>query len=246
LFWIVEKTSLTEDMGDMKKTLLILVLLWAGAELSAQTIVQQFAAVSAGAGEVTDMDLTKPTGKGSVLIVMPGQLSPGINVVKITDNAPDGGNTYKQVSGATSACEKQPLEIWYCENCKADVTELKFHLSGNVKASINAFLEVSDMPLSSVLDGGAQVSDGTGTSEGFEVGPSITTTATDFVIARYSSTAPRPTGVSPSSWTYKTTYVYQLNAAPGTYQPKLTGGSAESRFCMSTAAFKTRPAGTSH
>jgi len=224
----------------MKTLLLIASFLCAQYVASAQTILQQFAAVSAGAGEVTDMDLTKPTDKGSVLIVMPGQLSPGINVVRITDNAPDGGNTYKQLPGATSSCTDQALEIWYCEKCKAGVTELKFHLSGGVKASINAFLEVADID---VPDGsGAQVSDGTGTSDGLETGPSLKTTATDFVIARYFSTAPRPKGVTPASWTFKTTYTYQQKAPAGTYQPTLTGGSAESKYCISMAAFKMKAA----
>jgi len=55
-----------------------------------------------------------------------------------------------------------------------------------VKSSINSFLEVSNLALSSVLDGeGAQVSNGTATSAGLLVGPKIATTATDFVIARY-------------------------------------------------------------
>lgn len=230
----------------MKKKLLTLLLL-GGVELSAQTIVQQFTAVSSGAGEVSDMDLNKATGKGSVLIAMPELLSPGVTVLSVTDNAPAGGNTYKQISGASSSGGNGPVDIWYCENCKPGVTELKFHLSGHVRASINSFLEVLDMALSSVVDGsGAQVSNGTGTSGGLEVGPSITTTATDFIIARYSSTAPRPSGVTPAAWKYKTSYVYQLNAPPGAYQPTLTGGSAESRFCVSMAAFKTRPAVLSH
>src|ERR1700682_6277863 len=126
----------------MKEQLLILLLLlWGGLQLSAQTIVQQFVAISTG-GEVSDMDLSQPTDKGSVLIAMPVLLSPGVKVLSVTDNAPDGGNTYKQVSGASSSCAKKSLDIWYCENCNPGVTELKFHLSDRVKASINAFLEV--------------------------------------------------------------------------------------------------------
>jgi hypothetical protein len=223
----------------MKEQLLILLLLWGGLELSAQTIVQQFVAISTG-GEVSDMDLNQATGKGRVLIAMPVLLSPGAKVLSVTDNAPDGGNTYKQIPGATASCVNKSVDIWYCENCNPGVTELKFHLSGQPKGSINAFLEVSDMALSSVVDGsGAHVSDGTATSGGLEVGPSITTTAKDFIIARYFPTAPLPTGVTPAAWTYTTSYVYALNAPSGTYQPTLTGGSAGGTFCMGMAAFKT-------
>lgn len=222
----------------MKKTVLMLLLLW-GAESSAQTILQQFAAVSSGAGQVSDMDLNQPTSEGSILIAMPGQLSPGIKVVNVTDNAPDGGNTYKQVTNASSSCASQSLEIWYCEKCKAGVTELKFHLSDHVRASINAFLEVSNLAADSPLDGsGAHVSDGPSTSQGLDIGPRITTAAADFVIARFYATA-HPTGVTPDSWTYKPTYVYGLNFPAGTYQPTLTGGRAGDKFCMSMAAFKT-------
>jgi hypothetical protein len=225
----------------------MMLLLWAGVTTSAQTVLQQFAAVSAGAGEVTDMDLPRATSQGSVLIAMPGLLSPGVTVLSVTDNAASGGNTYKQVPNSISACADLPLDIWYCENCKAGVTELKYHLSGHVKASITAFLEVSNMAFSSVVDGGGvQVSNRVGTSEGLEVGPSLTTAATDFVIARYSTAVPLPTAVTPSIWTFKTTYVYALNAPPGTYQPTLIGAKPGSSFCMSMAAFKIRPAGTSH
>jgi hypothetical protein len=186
------------------------------------------------------MDLVRPTGKGSVLIAMPALLSPDVRVLSVTDNAPDGGNTYKQVPGSNSSCAKKSVDIWYCENCNSGVTELKFHLSGHVKASINAFLEVSGMALSSVLDGsGAQLSDGTGTSEGQYVGLSTATTAQDFIIARYFSTPPIPTGVTPAAWTYTTTYVYVQNGRPGIYQPTLTGGRPAGDFCMSLAAFKT-------
>jgi hypothetical protein len=224
----------------MKKKLLILLLLSAGAELSAQTIIQQFVAVS-GPSQVSDMDLPADSSGGSVIIAMPGPLAPGVKVLSVTDNAPGGGNTYKQVPDAASSCAgtNVSLDIWYCENCKAGVNELKFHLSDHVRGSINTFLEVSKMALSSVLDGnGAHVNDGPGTSAGLEVGPSITTTATDFIIARYFSTPPSPTGVIPATWTYKTSYVYVPNATPGTYQPTLTGGGAGSSFCMSMAAFK--------
>jgi hypothetical protein len=228
----------------MKRShLLALVLLfWAGVEASAQAILQQFAAVSAGAGTVSDMDLPQPTAKGSVLIAMPLLLTPDIKVVSITDNAPAGGNTYKQVKGSTSSCAKQSLDIWYCENCNPDVTELKFHLSGHVRASINNFLEVSGLALSSVLDGlGASVSDGTLTKDGSGAGPTLTTTAPDFVIAPFFSTPPLPTGVTPAAWTRRPSYVYVLQAPPGTYQPTLTGGKAGSNFCMSSAAFKAAP-----
>jgi|HubBroStandDraft_6_1064221.scaffolds.fasta_scaffold04110_4 hypothetical protein len=221
----------------MKKTVLMLLLL-CGARLSAQTIIQQFAAISAGSGDVSDMDLNQPTGDGSVLIAMPQQLSPGIKVLSVTDNAPDGGNTYKQVTAAGSSCAKQALQIWYCENCKSGVTELKFHLSGPVRASINAFLEVSNLAQTATLDGsGAQVSDGVATNKGSEVGPRIVTTTTDFVIGRYFA-ATKPTSVTPDLWTYKTTYVYGLNLPAGTYQPTLNGGKAGDNFCMSVAAFK--------
>lgn len=220
----------------MTRNLLIFLFLLRGGGLSAQTIVQQFAAISRGAGTVSDMDLVRPTGKGSVLIAMPALLSPDVRVLSVTD---DGGNTYKQVPGSNSSCAKKALDIWYCENCNSGVTELKFHLSGHVKASINAFLEVSGMALSSVLDGsGAQLSDGTGTSEGQYVGPSITTTARDFIIARYFSTPPIPTGVTPVAWTYTTSYVYVLSGAPGIHQPTLTGGRPAGDFCVSLAAFK--------
>jgi hypothetical protein len=224
----------------MGKKLLVALLLLGGLDLSAQTVVQQFAAVSAGAGTVSDMDLVSPTLKGSVLIAMPVLLSPGVKVLSVTDNAPEGGNTYKEVPGASSSCPNGPLDIWYCENCHPGVTELKFHLSGHVKSSINSFLEVSNLALSSVLDGeGAQVSNGTATSAGLLVGPKIATTATDFVIARYSANPPIPTGVTPAPWVYKTSYAYVLDGPQGTYQPTLTGGKAGGNFCMSMAAFKT-------
>ena len=232
---------------DMKERILILLLFWGGVRLSAQTIVQQFAAISqthedgSGAGSVSDMDL-EPSGKGNLLIAMPGLvLSPGVKVLSVTDNAPDGGNTYRQVPGASSSCvDNGPLDIWYCENCNPGVTELKFHFSGHVRASINSFLEVSNLASASVLDGkGAQVSNGTATSAGLEVGPSIKTTAPDFIIARYFSADPNPTGVTPTAWTYKPSYAYVLDGPPGTYQPTLTGGKAANGFCMSVAAFKT-------
>jgi len=225
----------------MKKKLLMLLLLWGGVELSAQTIVQQFTAISQG-NDISDMDLQEPTIEGSVLIAMPAPLTPGVKVLSVTDNAPDGGNTYKQVPGGISSCAKKSVDIWYCESCKSGVTELRFHLSDRSRGSINAFLEVSNMALSSILDGtGAQVSDGTATSAGMEAGPSMTTTAKDFIIARYFPTDPLPTGVAPALWTYTTSYVYALNAPPGTYQPTLTGGKAAGSFCMSMAAFKTAP-----
>jgi len=225
----------------MKKQLLMLFLLWGGIEISAQTVVQQFFAVSSQPNPVSDMDLHQPTGAGNVLIAMPRPMSPGVKVASVTDNAPGGGNTYKQVPGAASSCgAKVLLDIWYCENCKEGVTELKFHLSSGTRVSVNAFLEISGVPLSSVLDGsGVHVSDGTGTSAGLEVGPSITTKGTDFIVAFYYSGNPIPTGVVPDAWTYKTTYVYGLNQPPGTYQPKLTGAGAAGSYCMSMAAFKT-------
>jgi hypothetical protein len=228
----------------MKKTLVTCVLFWAvTAGLSAQTITQQFAAISAGAGEVSDMDLPNPTAEGSVLIAMPMQLSPDIKIVSITDNAPDGGNIYKQVPGAVSSCAKRAVEIWYCEKCKGGVTELKFHLSGHVRASINGFMEVAGLAVPAVVDGkGISLSDGVASSAGAFVGPSLKTTANDFVIARYFADPPIPSGVTPATWTYKSSYVYGLNLAPGAYQPTLTGGKVGGSFCMSMAAFKLAPA----
>ncbi len=222
----------------MKKRFLVLLLLCAGVKLSAQTIVQQFAAISAGDGTVSDMDL-EPTIEGSTLIGMPLELTPGVTVLSVTDNAPAGGNTYKRASGARASCPQGLLDIWYCENCNPGVTELKFHLSGNVRASLNSFLEVSNLSPSSLLDGdGEQLSNGIANSEGQEVGPKITTTATDFIVARFFSTAPYPTGVTPAPWAFKPSYAYVLNAPAGTYQPTLTGGKAGNSFCMSVAAFK--------
>lgn len=226
----------------MKGMFLMFLLSLGGVQVRAQTIVQQFTAVSAGAGQISDMDLNQPTSKGSILIAMPELLSPGVKVVSVTDNAPDGGNTYKQVKGASSLCANRALDIWYCENCNPDVTELKFHLSDHVRGSINSFLEVSGLTLSSILDGdGAHVNDKASTSDGREIGPSLVTTTTDFVIARHSSTPPlvRVSGVTPSIWTYKPTYVYGLNLPAGTYQPTLTGGKSGNTFCISMAAFKT-------
>lgn len=224
----------------MKKTVLMLLLLWA-AQSRAQTILQQFAAVSSGAGVVSDMDLPQTSGEGSVLIAMLSQLTPGIKVESVTDDAPGGSNVYKRVDDASSACAAKPIEIWYCEKCKAGVNELKFHLSAHTQASINVFLEVSNLAQSSVLDGAAHVSDATANAKGLEAGPSITTKATDFVIARFVAKT-RPTGVTPDAWTFKTSYVYGLNMAAGTYQPTLTGGKAGDSYCMSMAAFKTAPA----
>jgi hypothetical protein len=225
----------------MKRQTLTLLLLLGSIDLSAQTIVQQFTAVSAGADVTTDMDLISPTLPGSVIITIPELLTPDVKVLSITDNAPGGSNTYKQVTTATSTCSSGSITIWYCENCNPGATELKFHNNAHTRASLNSFLELSDMAMSDVLDGnGAQVSNGAGTSAGVEAGPSLKTTTQDFVIARYSSTAPRPKAVTPSSWTFKPAYVYQQNAPPGSYQPTLTGASSESKFCMSIAAFKTK------
>lgn len=224
----------------MKNLLVGILLLWVGIPLSAQTILQQFTALSAGAGPTSDMDLPQPTAKGSTLIAMPEQLSPDVTVVGVTDNAPDGGNTYKQIKNASSSCSKRSVDIWYCENCNPGVTELKFHLSGNVKGSVNTFLEVADLALSTVLDGeGTHVTDGPVASDGREVGPKMVTTTTDFVIGRHSST-PFPsmiTSITPSGWVYKPTYVYGLNLPPGTYQPILIDAKGKS-FCLSMAAFK--------
>jgi hypothetical protein len=226
----------------MNKRFLVFLLLCGAVHLSGQTVLQQFTAVSSGAGTVSDMDLPQPTAKGSTLLAMPLQLSPGIKLISVTDNAPDGGNVYKPVPGAASTCEKQALEIWYCENCNPGVTELKFHLSDHVRASLNGFMEVSGLALSSVLEGsGVHVDDGTVTKAGLEVGPSLKTADKDFIIARYFTTPPLPTGVTPEGWTYTTSYVYFLNGPAGTYQPTLTGGKAGNNFCMSMAAFKIAP-----
>jgi hypothetical protein len=229
----------------MRGKFLILLLLWGSVRLSAQTIVQQFAAISKGSGVTSDMDL-EATAPGSTLIAMPGQLAPGVKVLSVTDNAPGGGNTYKQVPGASSTCPEGPLDIWYCESCNPGVTELKFHLSGQVRASINSFVEVTNLAPSSLLDGtGVQLSNATATSDGLEVGPSITTRATDFIVARFFSATPYPTGVTPATWTFKPSYVYVLNAPAGTYQPTLTGAKAGESFCMSMAAFKIAATGDS-
>ena len=223
----------------MKVRLLLWLILWGTTALSAQTVVQQFSAVSSGAGTVSDMDLPKPTGKGHVLVAMPVLLSPDVKVVAVTDNAPGGGNTYQEVPASAASCKQRSLDIWYCEKCNPGVTELKFHLSGHVTASINSFLEVSGLALPSVLDGsGVTLSDGIATSDGVESGPSITTTTPDFLIARYFSDPPMPNSVTPASWTHTKSYVYVLNGASGTYQPTLAGAHPASGFCMSIAAFK--------
>ena len=71
----------------MKRTLFVFFLLFLrGVEAPAQTVVQQFAAISSGAGTVSDMDLPEPTAKGSALIAMPLLLTPGVKVVSVTDN----------------------------------------------------------------------------------------------------------------------------------------------------------------
>ena len=220
------------------KKLLILLFLLGGFQLQAQTLVQEIFNVG-GASHVSDMDVPKPTKPGSTLIAMPGPLSPGVKVLSITDNAPAGSNLYKQVPGAASSCGKEALDIWYCESCNAGVTELKYHFSGHVM-SVNTFLEVADLAMTSPVDGsGVNITDGTGTKEGVEVGPSIKTTATDFIVARYFSSTPPSNGVTPAPWALKSTYVYAVNAPSGTHQPKLNGAEADSNFCMSMAAFKT-------
>lgn len=234
----------------MKRLLLVILFSCRALTMSAQnsapivqanhepTIVQHVVAVSRGAGTVSDMDIS-PTAKGSILIAMPMQLSPGIKVLSVTDDAPDGGNTYKQLSGSTSSCAKQSMEIWYCESCKEGVTELKFHLSDHVRGSINALLEVSGLAFPAVPDGkGAQISDGVVSKTGSLAGPSIKATMTDFVIDRYFAEPPLPTAVTPSIWTYNTSYAYAMSIPLNTYQPTLTGGKPLSNFCMSMAAFK--------
>lgn len=224
----------------MMKKLLIFLLLSGGVGLSAQTIVQQFVSLTRAEALQPHIDIS-PTRTGSLIIVMPGPLSSGIKVVSVEDNATAGSSTYKQVPGAASSSSgmNAALDIWYCENCKPGATEIKINLSAPTRGSINAFLEVSHMTSSSALDGsGVYLTDGTGTSAGLEVGPSITTTATDFIVARYASTFTSPTGVTPAAWTYKSTYVYVPKGPAGTYQPTLTGASPAGSFCMSMAAFK--------
>jgi hypothetical protein len=234
----------------MKRLLFVILFLCQSLILSAQTstatavanqgptIVQHVVAVSRGAGTVSDMDIS-PTAKGSILIAMPMQLSPGIKVLNVTDDAPGGSNIYKQLPGSVSSCAKQSMEIWYCESCKEGVTELKFHLSAHVRGSINALLEVSGLASPAVPDGkGAQISDGVASKTGSLVGPSIKTTTTDFVIDRYFTDPPLPTAVTPPIWTYNTSYTYGLSFSPDTYQPTLTGGKPASNFCMSMAAFR--------
>jgi hypothetical protein len=222
------------------KFMIALLLLCAGIQLSAQTILQQFTALSAGAGQTSDMDLIQATVAGSTLIAMPELLSPGVKVVSISDNAPDGGNVYKQIKNASSSCSNRSVDIWYCENCKPGVTELKFHLSDHVRGSINTFLEVSGLALSSTLDSdGAHINDAPVANDGREVGPKLVTTGTDFVIARRSST-PFPSTISavtPSEWVYKPTYVYGLNLPAGAHQPTIIGAKSGT-FCLSMAAFK--------
>jgi hypothetical protein len=231
----------------MRKNLLVVFLLFcAAAALSAQTVVQQFISISKAGAQVSDNDLPEPSSPGSTLIAMPMLLHPDpkadVTIVSVTDNAPAGGNTYKLVPGSASSCSKQSLGIWYCENCNPGVTELKFHLSGSVQASIDAFLEVSGLLSTSVLDGdGAHISDGTATKEGVVAGPSLKTTANDLIIALYFATPPLPTGVSPAVWKYTKSYVYQLNGAPGEYKPTLTGGNPGGNYCVSMAAFKVAP-----
>src|SRR5271155_117379 len=111
----------------MKMRLLTLFLLCAALQLPAQTIVQQFFAIGSMPSPTADMDLPTPTTQGNVLIAMPGPTSNGVKVLSVTDNAPAGSNTYKQVPGAASSCGKtKTIDIWYCENCSGGVTELKF------------------------------------------------------------------------------------------------------------------------
>jgi hypothetical protein len=224
----------------MKAKLLVFLLLLGGVELRGQTIVQQFVSLTRAQTLQPHIDIS-PTRAGSLIIVMPGPLSSDIKVVSVTDNATAGDKTYKQVDGAASSSTgmNSALDIWYCEKCKGGATEIKINLSAPAKGSMNAFLEVANMASSSALDGsGVNLTNGTGSSAGLEVGPSLTTTATDFIIARYVSTFTSPTGVTPAAWTYKSTYVYIPKAPAGTYQPTLTGASPAASFCMSMAAFK--------
>jgi len=193
-------------------------------------------AISAGSGTVSDMDL-EPTAEGSTIIAMPYQLTPGVKVLSVTDNAPAGGNTYKLVPGASSFCGGKQMDIWYCEKCNPGVTELKFHLSARPQGSLNGFLEVQGLEMSSVLDGeGVHLNDGT-PAAGQQVGPKITTNASDFIVARYFTDPPMPAGVIPDTWKFDASYLYTKGPA-GNYQPALTGGGSSGKFCMSIAAFK--------
>ena len=65
----------------MSKKLLVLLFLCGGVQLPAQTVLQQFVAVSAGAGTVSDMDLPEPSAQGSVLIAMPVLLTAGVKEI---------------------------------------------------------------------------------------------------------------------------------------------------------------------
>lgn len=221
----------------MKHTLIVLVIFCASA-MPAQTVVQQFVIVSRGARTVSDMDL-EATAEGSTLISMPFEVTPGIKVLSVTDNAPAGSNTYKQVPGSVASCSGASLDIWYCEKCSAGVTELKFHLSGHTQMSVNTFIEVSGLETSSPLDGeGAHVTDGTRGKDGVEAGPKIKTSANDFIVARYSSDVPTPEA-TPAPWILKPGYAYLLNGSAGDYQPTLSGKGTDGKYCMSVAAFKT-------
>ena len=219
---------------DMKKKLLLLSLLWGGVTLSAQTIVQQFTSLSQGAKD-SFMELKEPTSKGNVLVAMSTIISPGVRVLSVIDDAPGGSNLYKKIEGASSSCANKFNDIWYCENCKAGATVVIFRQSEG-SASVISFLELSNMESTSVLDGsGAHVSDGTATSAGLDVGPSIKTSATDFIVANY---FPPPSGVTPTAWTFSPSFAYVKNAPAGTYQPTLTAKAAGG-FCIGMAAFKT-------
>jgi hypothetical protein len=180
------------------------------------------------------MELKEPTSKGNVLVAMSMMISPGVRVVSVTDDAPGGSNLYKKIEGASSSCANKFNDIWYCENCKAGATVVTFEQSEG-SASIISFLELSNMESTSVLDGsGAHVSDGA-TSAGLEVGPSIKTSATDFIVANY---FPPPSAVTPAAWTFSPSFSYVKDAPAGTYQPTLTAKAAGS-FCIGMAAFRT-------
>ncbi len=221
------------------RRLFALLVIWTAVYAPAQTVVQKFVALSRGSGTTSDLDLAQPTAQGSLLIAMPLLLTPDVKIVSVTDNAPNGGNTYKQVTGASSSCQKQALDIWYCENCAGGAIELKFHHSAPVRASMNAFIEVSGAALSSVLDGmGVHINDGSATNDGSLVGPKISTTSKDFIVARYFATPSLPVGVTPSNWIQTPAFAYGVDLPADTYQPKLTGAPASANFCMSVAAFK--------
>jgi hypothetical protein len=219
----------------MKKNLLLLsLLLPASVASSAQTVLQQFTSLSQGSVHRSFIELKQPTRKGSVLIAIPMFVAPNIRVLKVSDDGPEGGSVYHKIEAAAASCANKFVDIWYCENCKAGVTEIKMELSDTAQG-LNSFLEVADLAPSAAIDGpGAHVSDGTATIAGQAPGASITTSAQDFVLAAY---FPPAAGITPASWAFTRSFAYLQSAPPGTYQPTLTGAKP-GNYCMAMAAFK--------